>query len=272
MGKFSSAEALGRDACKVEIEFCKEPIGKQDQYAAAFGGFNLIEFRPDESVVVSPLICKAATIQSLQASLLMFYTGTTRNASTILQEQSDSLASSPVKQQALRRMVELTYILRDELQANNLAAMGEAAAAGATDYKALVCVFLYGGNDYGNTLIPVDAVSYTAYHGMRPTLAYSAASLVPTTLAPSVALHARELGVACVAVNRMANPLIGPARLLDALRKIELVGRGRLLADQDLSISATVFALAELDFALSCGRARGFARFMRYTSHGRFAF
>ena len=70
----------------------------------------------------------------------------------------------------------------------NLAAMGEAAAQTATDYKALVCVFLYGGNDYGNTLIPVDATNYAAYAGMRPTLAYSAASLVPTTLAPSVAL------------------------------------------------------------------------------------
>ena len=70
----------------------------------------------------------------------------------------------------------------------NLAAMGEAAAATATDYKALVCVFLYGGNDYGNTLIPVDAASYAAYQGMRPTLAYLAGDLVATTLAPSVAL------------------------------------------------------------------------------------
>jgi uncharacterized protein (DUF1501 family) len=70
----------------------------------------------------------------------------------------------------------------------NLAAMGEAAAATATDYKALVCVFLYGGNDYGNTLIPVDATSYAAYQGMRPTLAYAASDLVATTLAPSVAL------------------------------------------------------------------------------------
>lgn len=70
----------------------------------------------------------------------------------------------------------------------SLAAMGEAAAATATDYKALVCVFLYGGNDYGNTLIPVDPASYAAYQGMRPTLAYSAASLVPTTLSPTVAL------------------------------------------------------------------------------------
>ncbi|MEO8525511.1 MAG: Tat pathway signal protein, partial [Caldimonas sp.] len=70
----------------------------------------------------------------------------------------------------------------------NLAAMGEAAAATATDYKALVCVFLYGGNDYGNTVIPVDAASYAAYQGMRPTLAYAASDLVATTLAPSVAL------------------------------------------------------------------------------------
>ena len=70
----------------------------------------------------------------------------------------------------------------------NLAAMGEAAAASATDYKALVCVFLYGGNDYGNTLIPYDNARYTAYQSMRPTLAYAQSALTPTLLTPSVAL------------------------------------------------------------------------------------
>ncbi|MDQ2778919.1 MAG: DUF1501 domain-containing protein [Pseudomonadota bacterium] len=70
----------------------------------------------------------------------------------------------------------------------NLAAMGEAAAATATDYKALVCVFLYGGNDYGNTLIPYDAARYAAYQGMRPTLAYAHSALTPTLLTPTVAL------------------------------------------------------------------------------------
>jgi uncharacterized protein (DUF1501 family) len=79
----------------------------------------------------------------------------------------------------------------------NLAAMGEAAAQGATDYKALVCVFLYGGNDYANTLIPVDSASYTAYQGMRPTLAYAASALTATTLAPSVALpNGRQYAIA----------------------------------------------------------------------------
>jgi uncharacterized protein (DUF1501 family) len=70
----------------------------------------------------------------------------------------------------------------------NLATMGEAAAATATDYKALVCVFLYGGNDYGNTLIPYDNTRYALYQGMRPTLAYAQAALTPTLLTPSVAL------------------------------------------------------------------------------------
>jgi uncharacterized protein (DUF1501 family) len=70
----------------------------------------------------------------------------------------------------------------------NLAAMSEAAAATATDYKALVCVFLYGGNDYGNTLVPYDTARYTAYQGMRPTLAYTQAQLAGTVLSPSVAL------------------------------------------------------------------------------------
>ena len=70
----------------------------------------------------------------------------------------------------------------------NLAAMGEAAAATATDYKALVCIFLYGGNDYGNTLIPYDNARYVLYQGMRPTLAYAQADLAATLLTPSVAL------------------------------------------------------------------------------------
>jgi uncharacterized protein (DUF1501 family) len=64
----------------------------------------------------------------------------------------------------------------------NLAALGEAAAATATDYKALVCIFLYGGNDHANTVAPYDSVSHGAYAGMRPALAYSRSALAPTVL------------------------------------------------------------------------------------------
>ena len=69
----------------------------------------------------------------------------------------------------------------------NLAAMAEAAAASASDYKALVCVFLYGGNDYANTLVPYDAASYAQYQQMRPSFAYSRASLAATLLTPASA-------------------------------------------------------------------------------------
>ena len=70
----------------------------------------------------------------------------------------------------------------------NLAAMGESAAATATDYKALVCVFLYGGNDYANTLVPYDSTQYAVYAAQRPGLAYAQSALAPTLLAPGTAL------------------------------------------------------------------------------------
>ena len=70
----------------------------------------------------------------------------------------------------------------------NLAAMGEAAAATATDYKALVCVFLYGGNDYANTLVPYDNTQYGTYQAQRPGLAYAQSALTATALTPSMPL------------------------------------------------------------------------------------
>ncbi len=69
-----------------------------------------------------------------------------------------------------------------------LAALGDAAAATATDYKALVCIFLYGGNDHANTVVPYDSASHAAYAGMRPALAYARSALAPTVLVPTVAL------------------------------------------------------------------------------------
>jgi uncharacterized protein (DUF1501 family) len=66
----------------------------------------------------------------------------------------------------------------------NLAAMAEASAANATDYKAIVCVFLYGGNDNNNTLVPYDNASYNAYQALRPNLAYARDTLAATALTP----------------------------------------------------------------------------------------
>ncbi len=71
---------------------------------------------------------------------------------------------------------------------SSLAAIGEAAAATASDYKALVCVFLYGGNDYANTLPPYDQASYNLYQAARSNLALSRDSLAATALTPQTAL------------------------------------------------------------------------------------
>ena len=70
----------------------------------------------------------------------------------------------------------------------SLAAIGEAAAAVTTDYKALVCVFLYGGNDYANTLPPYDQASYTLYQAARSNIALDRAALGATVLNPLTAL------------------------------------------------------------------------------------
>jgi D-glycero-alpha-D-manno-heptose-7-phosphate kinase len=123
-GRYASAEQLAQEACTIEIERCGEPIGKQDQFAAAFGGFNFVEFNPDDTVSVTPVLCKRETLQSLQDNILMFYTGISRSASAILQNQQAAVESSEGKQEAMRQMVQLARNLRDELQRNNLDAFG----------------------------------------------------------------------------------------------------------------------------------------------------
>lgn len=124
-GRYISSEQLGHDSCTIEIDRCGEPIGKQDQYAAAFGGFNLVEFKPDDSVIVSPVICNRETIKELETNVIVFYTGITRSASTLLKQQSKELANDEKKRLTMARMVELAYVLRNELHQNNLSAFGE---------------------------------------------------------------------------------------------------------------------------------------------------
>jgi D-glycero-alpha-D-manno-heptose-7-phosphate kinase len=124
-GRYVSSDQLGQDSCHIEIERCGEPIGKQDQYAAAFGGLNLIEFKPDDSVIVSPIICDRKTVEELQSSILVFYTGISRSASALLKQQSEQMAADVQKQRSMLRMVQLAYELREQLHKNNVAAFGE---------------------------------------------------------------------------------------------------------------------------------------------------
>ena len=78
----------------------------------------------------------------------------------------------------------------------SLGAIGEAAAATAGDYKALVCIFLYGGNDYANTLPPYDQASYNLYQAQRSNIALDRASLAATALSPTNSLGGRQFALA----------------------------------------------------------------------------
>ena len=79
-------------ACEIEIERLKEPVGKQDQYIAAYGGLTCFEFREDGSVHATPLSISMETLWDLEDNLLLFFTGFSRSAGSILQEQKDRSA------------------------------------------------------------------------------------------------------------------------------------------------------------------------------------
>lgn len=124
MGKYASAEQLACEASHIEIELCKEPIGKQDQYAAACGGFNLIKFQPDNTVTIEPIITEKATLKSIESRLLIFYTGKTRSASSLLQKQSVVLSEDVKKVEIMHQMVEQAHQMAAELRSNNVDAVG----------------------------------------------------------------------------------------------------------------------------------------------------
>ena len=112
-GDHASAERLAREASHLAIEVLKEPIGKQDQYIAAYGGLQYIRFQPDGTVFVDPVICRKETKQALFRNLMMFYTGITRQARTILETQRKKTSS---KRKVLGRMRDLALDLREVLR------------------------------------------------------------------------------------------------------------------------------------------------------------
>jgi uncharacterized protein (DUF1501 family) len=124
----------------------------------------------------------------------------------------------------LRRSAQLALTGAALPTAMNLAAIGEAAAFNANDYKALVCVFLFGGNDYGNTVVPYDSTNYDLYSAIRTGVSLSRSSLAPTLLTPTAALangrqfalHPSMTGLAGLfnsgnaAVQLNVGPLVAP--------------------------------------------------------------
>ncbi len=134
---FAGAERLAREACVIEIERCGKPIGKQDQYIAAYGGLQFIRFNPDESVFVDPIICAPEIRKRLQEGLLMLYTGLVRSADDILREQSHNTKTDKEKRASLRLMVSQAEQMRETLHLNDLNGFGEVLHAGWMEKRKL---------------------------------------------------------------------------------------------------------------------------------------
>lgn len=122
-GEHASEERLAREACEIEIDILDEPIGKQDQYAAAYGGLNYIQFNKDGTVEVDPILLDPETRKALESRVMAFFTGMTRDSSEILEEQEEK--SDEEKREVLDRMRDQAEHLRDALREGDLTGFGD---------------------------------------------------------------------------------------------------------------------------------------------------
>jgi D-glycero-alpha-D-manno-heptose-7-phosphate kinase len=121
-GEYRTAEELAREACEVEIIRMKEPIGKQDQYIAAYGGFQSIEFMPDDTVRVDPIVLSEKMRADLAARSILLYSGVTRRAGPVLRRFR---AKFEVKDRQMTRLRDLAYEAREALRAGDIDGLGE---------------------------------------------------------------------------------------------------------------------------------------------------
>ena len=105
--------------------------GKQDQYAATFGGINFMEFYAEDKVIVNPLRIKNEVLKELAFSLVLYYTGTSRLSSTIIAKQQNNISrNSPKPMEAMHRTKKMTILMKEALLKNELNTMGEILKTG----------------------------------------------------------------------------------------------------------------------------------------------
>ena len=115
-GRQVTAEQLAQEACEIEIDILGNPIGKQDQYIAAYGGLREITFNPDETVTVESVKIQNAYKRSFGSNMLLFYTDVTRKSSDILVEQK---ANTRDKMDILTQMKDQVHLLREILESDD---------------------------------------------------------------------------------------------------------------------------------------------------------
>jgi D-glycero-alpha-D-manno-heptose-7-phosphate kinase len=122
-GRQVTAEELAERACTIELELCGKPIGKQDQYIAAFGGIRDIRFGPGDEVVAEELGLSMAERRALQHQIMLFYTGVTRRADPILAEQNANVEATLPQLDLLR---DLAGFAVERLRSGDVDAIGPA--------------------------------------------------------------------------------------------------------------------------------------------------
>jgi D-glycero-alpha-D-manno-heptose-7-phosphate kinase len=120
-GRQVTAEELAERACTIEIDRCRKPIGKQDQYIAAFGGIRDIRFGPGDEVVPAELALSAVERRDLQRNILLFYTGVTRSADSILAEQTANIKATRPQLDLLR---DLAGVVVERLRGGDVDSLG----------------------------------------------------------------------------------------------------------------------------------------------------
>jgi D-glycero-alpha-D-manno-heptose-7-phosphate kinase len=124
--EFVPAEQLAREACQLEIDILQEPIGKQDQYIAAYGGVSAMTFHTDGSVDIERLPLKDEVIDDLEANLIIYYSGVERAASSVLKEQAKTItANKDAAVQRMHRIKELGHETKRILLAGETDTYGE---------------------------------------------------------------------------------------------------------------------------------------------------
>ena len=115
---------LADSAFYLERVLCKHPVGKQDHYAAAYGGFNYFQFNKDGDVVTIPIRLGEANYGMLQHNMMLFWVGRTRHADTILKEQAKGLKDNPMVYEDAMAMKNLAYGLHGDLMNDNITSVG----------------------------------------------------------------------------------------------------------------------------------------------------
>jgi D-glycero-alpha-D-manno-heptose-7-phosphate kinase len=124
--EFVPAQQLAEEACHIEIERLKEPIGKQDQYISAYGGITAFTFDKDGSVSVERVPVKDEVVDELEANLAIFYSGVERAAAPVLAEQAKTIQSNKdAAVERMHRIKQLGYDTRDILLSGQLDRYGE---------------------------------------------------------------------------------------------------------------------------------------------------